>query len=393
MSSWKMVKLGDVSVLKAGGTPSRSKKEYWDNGTIPWIKIKDFKGKYINKSEEKITETGLENSSTKILKKGTILYSIFASVGEVSILNIEATTNQAIVGIEVDENIIKTNFLFYFLISIKTRILSKSRGVAQNNVNLSILKEIEIPLLPMEIQEQIANTLDKVSEVIKLQKEKYKQLDNLIKSVFYEMFGDPVLNDKGWESRKLKDLTSKIGSGSTPRGGKEAYKTKGITLIRSMNIYDSKFIKEGLVFIDENQANKLKNVEIKKGDILFNITGASINRACMVPSFLLPARVNQHVSIIRPIKEINSIFLLNQLISLEYKKLLYNIATAGGATREAITKDNLENLNVLIPPLKLQEKFENIVKKIEKQKEIVEKTIENSENLFNSLMNGYFYNE
>lgn len=388
-----MVKLGDVSVLKAGGTPSRSKKEYWDNGTIPWIKIKDFKGKYINKSEEKITETGLENSSTKILKKGTILYSIFASVGEVSILNIEATTNQAIVGIEVDENIIKTNFLFYFLISIKTRILSKSRGVAQNNVNLSILKEIEIPLLPMEIQEQIANTLDKVSEVIKLQKEKYKQLDNLIKSVFYEMFGDPVLNDKGWESRKLKDLTSKIGSGSTPRGGKEAYKTKGITLIRSMNIYDSKFIKEGLVFIDENQANKLKNVEIKKGDILFNITGASINRACMVPSFLLPARVNQHVSIIRPIKEINSIFLLNQLISLEYKKLLYNIATAGGATREAITKDNLENLNVLIPPLKLQEKFENIVKKIEKQKEIVEKTIENSENLFNSLMNGYFYNE
>ena len=94
-------KLGDICDFISGGTPSKSKIEYWKDGNIPWIKISDFKEKYIKISDEKITRTGLNNSSAKILEKGTILYTIFASVGKVAVLDIEATTNQAIVGINL----------------------------------------------------------------------------------------------------------------------------------------------------------------------------------------------------------------------------------------------------------------------------------------------------
>lgn len=96
------VKLGEIADIKSGGTPSRSKKEYWDNADIPWTKISDFNGKYLNKTEEFINKQGLDNSSAKLFKAGTILYSIFATIGEATILNIDSTTNQAIAGIMVN---------------------------------------------------------------------------------------------------------------------------------------------------------------------------------------------------------------------------------------------------------------------------------------------------
>src|SRR4051812_9516291 len=97
----------------------------------------------------------------------------------------------------------------------------------------------------------------------------------------------------------LGSITTKIGSGATPRGGKESYKADGISLIRSMNVYDFNFNWKELALIDESQANKLRNVVVKKNDILLNITGASVCRCCIVPNDVLPARVNQHVAIVR----------------------------------------------------------------------------------------------
>ena len=144
----------------------------------------------------------------------------------------------------------------------------------------------------------------------------------------------------------LGNITSKIGSGATPRGGQNAYKEKGITLIRSMNVYDFHFSMNGLAFIDEEQAKKLNNVQVKEGDILFNITGDSINRTCIVPKDLLPARVNQHVSIIRCKKGIDSRYVNYYLINL--KPYLMQICGVGG-TRNALTKEALTKLPIKIP--------------------------------------------
>ncbi|HKK44367.1 MAG TPA: restriction endonuclease subunit S, partial [Balneolaceae bacterium] len=153
---------------------------------------------------------------------------------------------------------------------------------------------------------------------------------------------------------KLQELTTKIGSGATPRGGKNSYKDSGISLIRSLNIYDLEFDTYGLAFIDQEQADNLSNVEVEKDDVLINITGASVARCCKVPEEILPARVNQHVSILRTKKErLDPTYLQYLLVSPFYKHKLLTFAQ-GGATREALTKGGLEEFEIKLPPLETQ---------------------------------------
>ena len=168
----------------------------------------------------------------------------------------------------------------------------------------------------------------------------------------------------GWKIKKLSDVTTKIGSGSTPRGGKGAYKEEGISLIRSLNIHDKKFLKKDLAFIDDSQAEKLKNVIVEENDVLLNITGASVCRCSIVPDFVLPARVNQHVAILRSEPEfLDSKYLELCLTSEDYKRRLLHIATSGGATREALTKEQLENFEIPLPPLAEQRRIAAILDK------------------------------
>lgn len=144
---------------------------------------------------------------------------------------------------------------------------------------------------------------------------------------------------------KLKELCSKIGSGATPTGGEDSYKKQGVSLIRSQNVQDLYFVKKGLAYIDAEQAKKLNNVEVKENDVLLNITGDSIARACMVPNEILPARVNQHVSILRVNEKIDANYLLYYLIFR--KDYLLTICRVGG-TRNALTKEAIENIDIRI---------------------------------------------
>ncbi|AIY14340.1 restriction endonuclease subunit S [Cellulophaga baltica] len=164
---------------------------------------------------------------------------------------------------------------------------------------------------------------------------------------------------------KLSELTTKIGSGATPRGGKDAYKDSGISLIRSQNVLDFSFSDNGLAFIDEQQAKKLKNVEIESRDILLNITGDSVARVCQVPDKWIPARVNQHVAIIRANKNIlNSEFLLYSLLTNQNKDKLLTLSSAG-ATRNAITKSMIEDFEISIPALPEQHAIASILSAID----------------------------
>ena len=157
-----------------------------------------------------------------------------------------------------------------------------------------------------------------------------------------------------WKEFELSELTSKIGSGATPRGGQEAYKFEGISLIRSQNVLDFSFSYKGLAFIDDEQAYGLRNVIIEKDDILINITGDSVARVTKVPFEVIPARVNQHVAILRTDRnKLDSNFLLYYLLNPVFKKYLLRIAS-DGATRNALTKSNLEDL-IIKAPQKIEE--------------------------------------
>ncbi|MDB5581021.1 MAG: hypothetical protein JWR80_6197 [Bradyrhizobium sp.] len=164
-----------------------------------------------------------------------------------------------------------------------------------------------------------------------------------------------------WPSLPLSDLTTKIGSGATPKGGKNAYQSDGIPLIRSMNVYDLVFEHDGLAFLDAKQATGLDNVIVQQGDVLLNITGASVARCCIAPADMAGARVNQHVAIIRPIpSRIDGRFLAYKLATDPHKSRLLSIGSAG-ATREALTKGGLERYEVECPPIGVQRRIGDIL--------------------------------
>ena len=166
----------------------------------------------------------------------------------------------------------------------------------------------------------------------------------------------------------LKEITSKIGSGATPTGGKGAYKGGDYSLIRSQNVLDMSFFREGLVYINDEQAKKLDGVKVESGDVLFNITGDSICRCCIVPDDILPARVNQHVAIIRP-KSVNSAYLMYYL---QYLKPYLMSICGNGSSRNALTKDSLEKLEIEISPFSnsIAEILSSLDKKIINNKRI-----------------------
>ena len=181
---------------------------------------------------------------------------------------------------------------------------------------------------------------------------------------------------------KLGDICSKIGSGATPTGGKEAYQGGGFKLIRSQNVLDLKFSCDGLAEINGEQAEKLRNVEVFKDDVLLNITGDSVARSCLAPEYILPARVNQHVAIIRPNETILNKYYLLCYLQLN-KQYLLALASTGG-TRNALTKQMIEKLPVPQTPLPIQRKiasilsaYDNLIENNAKRIKLLEQMAEN----------------
>jgi type I restriction enzyme S subunit len=265
------------------------------------------------------------------------------------------------------------------------------RGATFKEISKRATEQIPIPVPPIEEQERIVAELDLLQGIIEKKKEQLKAYDQLAQSIFYSMFGDPIDNPKGWEVTKLKDITTKIGSGATPKGGNQSYKNEGISLIRSLNVHNGSFKYEDLAHIDEQQAHQLNNVIVEENDVLFNITGASVARCCIVPFDVLPARVNQHVSILRPKKEIvNHVYLCYYLISPNSQNALLVMSKSNAATREALPKSMMEKYSICVPPLSLQQEFAEKVEAIERQKALVQQSIEETQTMFDCTMDKYF---
>ncbi len=235
--------------------------------------------------------------------------------------------------------------------------------------------EMQLPVPSIEKQREIVSEYNVILNRIQHNKQLNKKLDTTVQTIYKQWFEDLKFPDyehvdfvdssstkfsaipKGWDIITLGMLCSKIGSGSTPRGGKSNYKEFGISLVRSLNVFDYNFSFKNLAFIDEIQAKKLENVQLEKNDILINITGVSVARCCVVPKDILPARVNQHVMIIRPKQEVEiPFYIVCSLCSSDSKARLLGLSD-GGSTRQAITKSDIEDFEILLPTEKLRKRF------------------------------------
>ncbi len=254
-----------------------------------------------------------------------------------------------------------------------------SHGTVRELFGWQEMCDVELPVPSIEKQREIVREYSVVNDRIALNEQLTQKLEDTAQAIYKQWFVDFSIPDEsivlaetknldfpiipeGWEIKRIDELANKIGSGSTPRGGKGAYKSQGISLIRSMNVHDYQFVFEDIAFIDDVQAKKLANVEIEPRDVLINITGVSVARCCVVPSSVLPARVNQHVMIIRPNLDM-SYYLQCALASSSYKSRLLG-TSEGASTRQALTKADIEESLVLVPSKSVLAKFEGIAEVI-----------------------------
>ena len=389
---WTYKKLGDVCESELGKTLNSAKDKgelhpYLCAVNVLWDKIDISSLK-----ETKFEDSELERYS---VKQGDLLVCEGGDIGRAAIWDKDYPIlyQNALHRLRFSENILP-RFCLMYLMNLKEKgdlDAKYGKGVTIKHLVKSSLLSIPIPVPPLSEQERIVSELDLLSSIIEKKKAQLKEYDKLAQSIFYDMFGDPVTNEKGWEMKKLVDITTKMGSGATPKGGNQSYKNEGISLIRSLNVHNGSFKYEDLAHIDEKQACQLNNVIVEENDVLFNITGASVARCCIVPCDVLPARVNQHVSIIRPKKEmVNYLYLCYYLISPNSQKALLVMSKSNAATREALPKSMMEKYLICIPPLPLQQSFASKIEAIERQKALVQQSIVETQTMFDYTMDKYF---
>lgn len=384
-SKWEYKKLGEVcDAIYSGGTPKRSVREYW-NGDIPWIKISDLNGSYVSSCDEFITKDGLNNSSAKLLPKGTILYSIFATIGAIGILDINATTNQAIAGIIVKKEY-NREYIFYVLRSLRKYFEGISKGVAQNNINLSILKNVVIPIPSSSTQQQIVSELDQLNELISLKQQQLKEYDALAQSIFYEMFGDPIINDKGFPIEKLSNVCLKITDGT--HNSPKNYSVGDYMYITAKNIKKDGFDFKDISYLSADLHKTIySRCDPKKGDVLYIKDGATTGIA-MVNPLEEEFSLLSSVALLRPCLKLNSYYLRDLLNTpSEYKEIRANM---GGAAITRLTIKKIEKIKIPLPPLTLQQSFAERVRAIERQKALVKQSIAEVQTLLDSRMQEYF---
>jgi len=389
VSKWEKVKLGDIGVFKTGGTPSRKCPDYF-KGNIPWITTVSLNKNFIDESDaiQFITREAIENSAAKIISANSIMIGVRVGIGKVSINKVPMATNQDIVSIEdIDERKIYKPYLVYFIKSKNHLLDTLKRGATIQGININVLKSLTIPLPPLETQKQIAKILDTATELLALQKQQLAELDNLLKSIFYDMFGVPSSNEKGWEKgweiKPLRlvgetDLTYGSGAAATNYDGHTRY-------IRITDINEDGTL--GNEFVSPNKVSE--KYYLNDGDILFARSGATVGKTfrfrkefgkCIYAGYL--------IKFVPDKTQVLPDYVFYFTKTNYYKNFIESNKKT--VAQPNINARQLSNLKIPVPPLHLQNQFADIVTKIEEQKSQVRKAIEETQTLFDSLMSQYF---
>lgn len=360
--SWPLVSISDFCRTGSGGTPSRKKPEFY-NGNIPWVKSGDLREKTVTEATEYISNLGVQKSSAKIVPRGAILVAMYgATVGRMAMLGIDAATNQAVCSIIPDEDKALPKYVYYALLAKVPDFLRDAVGGAQPNISQGKIKDTRIPLPPLEEQKRIATILDKADAIRRKRQQAIQLVDRFLRAMFLDMFGDPVINPNGWEVKRLKELSTKISSGSTPKGGSKVYVDKGITFFRSQNIWKNDIRLDDVAFIDEKTHRALRKSSLKHKDILmtktgrFNTENSSLGRAALFLGEDGAANINGHVYLIRLKEKVLHEFVVFVLTSNEYREHIRNVCV-GGIDKRQLNKEHIEEFPIICPPDDLQIEF------------------------------------
>ena len=379
-----MTRLGDVCTVISGSTPKTSVAEYWD-GDIKWITPAELNEDsfYLYDSQRHITELGKEKTGLSYMPIGTVILSSRAPIGKTAIAGCEMCCNQGFKNLICSDDIFN-EYLYYFLKGKTDYLNSLGRGATFKEISKSIVENIEIRLPALEEQKQIARQFGEIYRLISLRKQQLARLDGLVKARFVELFGDTILNPFGWK----KDLLGTVCDVRDGTHDSPQYYESGYPLVTSKNVTGGKIDLTDCSLICEADFKKInERSKVDIGDIIMPMIG-TVGKPVIVdiePNFAI-----KNVSLIKFKAD-------SRVLNIYIRALLQSdyfddavLSKVRGGTQKFISLGDIRKLEVLVPPMELQEQFATFIKQTDKSKVVVQKALDEAQTLFDSLMQEYF---
>ena len=380
------VRIGDICTVVSGSTPKSNIEEYW-NGDIKWITPAEITDDsyVISDTERHITEKAVEKTNLTLLPVGAVLLSSRAPIGKTAIVGAEMYCNQGFKNLICSERIYN-KYLYFFLTSKVDYLNALGRGATFKEISKGIVEDVEIPLPSLDEQKKIAERIEVIQQLISKRKQVLLHLDNLVKSRFVEMFGDPVTNPMGWKVTTVGQVTTDVRYGTSAKANDDGqYK-----YLRMNNLtYDGYLDLSDLKHIDVSD-EELEKCVVRKGDVLFNRTNSTelvgktalfdLDEDMVIAGYIIRVRLHDIVSPVFFTRFMNMEFMKKQLRSM-----------AKGAVNQAnINAQELKAIAIYVPPIELQNEFADFVEQNDKSKLAVQQSLETLQTLKAKLMQDYF---
>ena len=362
-NEWKKVKLGDICEVITGNTPLKKIEEYWNKDEVPFITPPELKYEGINYITPNIYVSKIGAKQGRIIPKNSICVCCIGSLGKLGILKEDAITNQQINSLTLKDKNVDLLYLYFYLKTIKNNLESIASSTTVKIINKSSFEKIEINLPSLEIQKKLSKKLELLENNIQLRKSQLNSLNELSKSLFIKFFGNPEYNEKGWSFSSLKDIS--LCKGEYGSNKPAINYNGGYRYIRITDITTNGELKEDKVGVHDEEIEAQKYL-LKENDILFARSGATVGKnffynkkygKCIFAGYLIRFQLNAHL--------VSTTYLKKFLETNYYWNWVKNCQNIV-AQPNINAKQYGEDLKIMLPPIKLQNKFSEVIEKIEK---------------------------
>ena len=378
--------IGSLVTITGGGTPSKSRAEYYQ-GTIPWVTPKDMKSWEITDAEDHITQEAITNSATKLIQPHHVLVvirsGILKRVLPVAINHVPVAINQDMKALRCEPSL-HPDYLARALQWSAPRILGTVRATTADNIPLDVIRRLTIPVPSLDDQRRIAAILDQADAVRRKRQQAIQLTDDLLRSAFLDMFGDPAASSKGWPSDQLGNRISFLTSGS--RGWAKYYSDSGCLFLRIQNVGHNRLLLDDVAYVHPPEGAESQRTLVQPGDVLLSIT-ADLGRTAVVPEDLGPTHINQHLALLRP-SNLEPLYLSAFLASEAGRAQLLRRNRQG--VKAGLNFDDVRSVSIPIPPAGLQRSFFQLHRRTERLRAEFEAIVLQEEQLHSSLVQRAF---